>query len=26
MQEAIDGMLKRRKSIFFGSIFHGETA
>jgi len=25
MQEAIDGMLKRRKSIFFGSIFHGET-
>ncbi len=25
MQEAIDAMLKRRKSIFFGSIFHGET-
>ncbi len=25
MQEAIDGMLKRRKSIFFGSIFHGEA-
>ena len=25
MQEAIDGMLKRRKSIFFGSLFHGET-
>jgi 1-acyl-sn-glycerol-3-phosphate acyltransferase/nucleoside-diphosphate-sugar epimerase len=25
MQEAIDGMLKRRKSIFFGSIFDGET-
>jgi 1-acyl-sn-glycerol-3-phosphate acyltransferase len=25
MQEAIDGMLKRRKSIFFGSIFRGET-
>jgi 1-acyl-sn-glycerol-3-phosphate acyltransferase len=25
MQEAIDGMLKRRKSIFFGSILNGET-
>jgi 1-acyl-sn-glycerol-3-phosphate acyltransferase/nucleoside-diphosphate-sugar epimerase len=25
MQEAIDGMLKRRKSVFFGSIFDGET-
>jgi hypothetical protein len=25
MQKAIDGMLKRRKSIFFGSLFHGET-
>jgi 1-acyl-sn-glycerol-3-phosphate acyltransferase/nucleoside-diphosphate-sugar epimerase len=25
MQEAIDGMLKRRKSIFFGALFHGET-
>jgi 1-acyl-sn-glycerol-3-phosphate acyltransferase/nucleoside-diphosphate-sugar epimerase len=25
MQEAIDSMLKRRRSIFFGSIFHGET-
>jgi 1-acyl-sn-glycerol-3-phosphate acyltransferase/nucleoside-diphosphate-sugar epimerase len=24
MQEAVDHMLKRRKSIFFGSIFHGE--
>ena len=25
MQEAVDDMLKRRKSIFFGSIFRGET-
>jgi 1-acyl-sn-glycerol-3-phosphate acyltransferase/nucleoside-diphosphate-sugar epimerase len=25
MQDAIDEMLKRRKSIFFGSIFNGET-
>jgi 1-acyl-sn-glycerol-3-phosphate acyltransferase/nucleoside-diphosphate-sugar epimerase len=25
MQEAIDEMLKRRKSIFFSSLFHGET-
>jgi hypothetical protein len=25
MQEALDDMLKRRKSIFFGSIFDGET-
>jgi 1-acyl-sn-glycerol-3-phosphate acyltransferase/nucleoside-diphosphate-sugar epimerase len=25
MQDAIDGMLTRRKAIFFGSIFHGET-
>ena len=25
MQDAIDEMLQRRTSIFFGSIFHGET-
>lgn len=25
MQEAIEGMLRRRKSIFFGSIFEGEV-
>jgi hypothetical protein len=25
MQDAIDNMLKRRKSIFFGSIFENEA-
>jgi 1-acyl-sn-glycerol-3-phosphate acyltransferase len=25
MQEALDEMLQRRRSIFFGTIFHGET-
>jgi hypothetical protein len=26
MQEAIDSMLKRRKSIFFGSLFKAEVS